>query len=67
MYGSERVDPTRSRGSQTTFYSKRYEPLTGGVSGSVSTLMVTVQGNIETEVFGHVLTVSVAKHVGVVS
>ena len=37
------------------------------MGGSVSTLVVSVQGNVEAEVLGHVLIVSVAKHVGVVA
>lgn len=41
--------------------------LTGRVSGSISTLVVTVQSDIQTEVLGHVLIFAVTKHIRVVT
>ncbi len=39
----------------------------GSVGRNVTTLVVTVDGNVETEVVGHTLVVAVANHVGVVA
>ena len=36
------------------------------MSRSVATLVVTMQGDVETEVLGHILVVSIAEHIGVV-
>ncbi len=56
---SGRVGEVRVRKSRTD--------KVGSVGRNVSTLVVTVDGNVKTEVVGHTLVVTVADHVGVVT